>query len=215
MRLRQSYSRSSSRSAHRSARTPATLLTALAAAAALALTGCSGSGAHTGSSNDNANYVAGTGLTTTVPVKDRKAAVDLSGKDLDGQALNLSSYKGKVVVLNVWGSWCPPCRAEAADFESVFKATQAEGVQFVGLDTRDPQITQAKLFVSSHGLTYPSFYDVSGELLLKFPDGTLNPQAIPTTLILDRQGRVAVRALTPLTAEQLTAIIKPVLAETA
>jgi len=211
MRLRQSYSRSSSRSAHRSART---LATVFAAAAALALTGCSASGGHTGSSNDNANYVAGTGLTTTVPVKDRKAAVDLSGTDLDGKALNLAGFKGKVVVLNVWGSWCPPCRAEAADFESVFKATQAKGVQFVGLDTRDPQVTQAKLFVSSHKLTYPSFYDASGELLLKFPSGTLNPEAIPTTIVLDRQGRIAVRALTPLTAEQLTGILKPVLAET-
>jgi peroxiredoxin len=212
MRLRQSprrsSSRSSDRSAHRSARTVAAVV---AAAAALALTGCSGSSSSSDSANTN--IVKGTGLTTTVPVKDRTPAVDLTGKDLDGKPLALTSYRGKVVVLNVWGSWCNPCRAEASGLESVFKAYQSQGVQFVGLDTRDAQITQAQLFVTGHKLTYPSFYDASGELLLKFPPGTLNPQAIPTTLILDRQGRVAVRALTALTSEQLTAILKPVLAE--
>jgi peroxiredoxin len=208
MRLRQSSRRSSDRSAHRSART---LATVFAAAAALALSGCSASGGS--SSSDNVNYVQGTGLVTSVPVKDRTPAVDLSGKDLNGKPLDLAAYKGKVVVLNVWGSWCSPCRKEAAGLESVFKAYQSKGVQFIGLDTRDAQIVQAQLFASSHKLTYPSFYDASGDLLLKFPAGTLNPQTIPTTLILDRQGRVAVRALEPVTAIELTEILQPVVAE--
>ncbi|MFC1413881.1 TlpA family protein disulfide reductase [Streptacidiphilus sp. N1-12] len=195
-------------SGRRSART---LVTVLAAASALVLAGCSTS--RGSSDSANTNFIQGTGLISTVPAKDRKPAVDLSGKDLDGKQLSLADYKGKVVVLNVWGSWCAPCRAEAADFESVFKATQAKGVQFVGLDSRDLQITQAQYFVRDHKLTYPSLYDSSGELLLKFPAGTLNPQSIPTTLILDRQGRVAVRALTALTGDQLTKILAPVLAE--
>ena len=213
MRLCQSPSRSSVRSSRRSRRSARTLAAVVTAAAGLVLAGCSGS-AGSGGSSDHTNYVKGTGLITKVAAKDRTAAVELTGKDLDSKPLDLAAYKGKVVVLNTWGSWCPPCRAEAEDFESVFKADQAKGVQFVGLDSRDPQITQAKLFVQSHGLTYPSFYDPDGELLLKFPPGTLNPQSIPATIVLDRQGRVAVRALTPLTAEQLSAILKPVLAET-
>jgi peroxiredoxin len=207
MRLRQS----SIRSSHRSHRI---LGTVLATAAALALAGCSGgSGASSSGDKANTNYVQGTGLVTTVPAGDRKSAINLAGKDLDGKALDISAYRGKVVVLNVWGSWCPPCRAEAADFESVFQSTQAKGVQFVGIDSRDPQITQAKLFAASRKLTYPSLYDASGQLLFSFPAGTLNPQTIPTTIILDRQGRVAVRALTALTKEQLTKILDPVIAE--
>ncbi|MHA6762410.1 TlpA family protein disulfide reductase [Streptacidiphilus sp. PAMC 29251] len=216
MRLRQSPHRSSSRSSGRSSdqishRSARTAVAVLAAASALALAGCSASGGSSDSANTN--FVKGTGLVDTVPAKDRSAAIDLSGKDLDGKPLSLSAYKGQVVVLNVWGSWCAPCRAEAADFESVFKANQAKGVQFVGLDSRDLQITQAQYFAKDHKLTYPSFYDSSGELLLKFPPGTLNPQSIPSTLILDRQGRVAVRALTALTGEQLTKILNPVVAE--
>ncbi|MFC5907748.1 TlpA family protein disulfide reductase [Streptacidiphilus monticola] len=184
---------------------------AAAAAAALALTACSGSGS--GSSSSDTHFVSGTGTSATVPVKDRGAAISLSGQDLDGKPLSLADYRGKVVVLNVWGSWCGPCRAEAGDLESVFKATQAEGVQFVGINTRDLQVPAAKAFVSAHGLTYPNLYDPDGELLLKFPKGSLNPQAIPSTLILDREGRVAVRALQPLTSEQLTKLLQPVLAE--
>lgn len=206
MRLRQSSSRSSQRS-HR------LLGLALAAASAVALAGCSSTGGAPSNDKANANYVQGTGLVSTVKAGDRKAPIELSGKDLDGAALDISAYRGKVVVINVWGSWCPPCRAEAADFESVFKETQPKGVQFVGIDSRDPQITQARFFVKDHGLTYPSLYDSSGQLLFSFPAGTLNPQTIPTTLVLDRQGRVAVRALAALTREQLLNIVNPVIAE--
>jgi peroxiredoxin len=83
----------------------------------------------------------------------------------------------------------------------------------VGINTRDTQIDQAQQFVRAHGLTYPSFYDEDGSLLLQFPKGSLNPQAIPSTLILDRQGRIAVRALQALTSDQLNKILDPVIAE--
>ncbi|MEZ0091527.1 TlpA family protein disulfide reductase [Streptacidiphilus sp. EB129] len=193
-------------------RTPArTLIAALAAASALALAGCST--ASTSSDSSHTNIVQGTGEVTTVAAADRKAPVSLSGTDLDGKTISLADYKGKVVVLNVWGSWCSPCRAEAGDLESVYKATQAQGVQFLGIDTRDLQLPAAQSFVSDHGLTYPSLYDPDGELLLKFPPGTLNPQAIPTTLVFDRQGRIAVRALEPLSSDDLNKILAPVLAE--
>jgi peroxiredoxin len=192
--------------------TPRTLITAFAAASALALAGCSASSGSAGGTA-NTGYVKGVDEVNTVPLKDRGAAITISGKDLDGKQLGLADYKGKIVVLNVWGSWCPPCRAEAPDFEKVFQATRSQGVQFVGLDTRDLQVAQPKAFVADHGLTYPSLYDPDGDLLLKFPAGTLNPQTIPTTIVLDRQGRVAARALKPLLAEELTKILAPLIAE--
>lgn len=202
-------SRSTARSKSR------TLATALAAVSALALTTLAGCAGTAGSSDGKAStgYVKGASDVTTVPVASRKAAISISGKDLDGRQLSLSDYKGKIVVLNVWGSWCPPCRAEAPDFEKVFEATKSQGVQFVGLDTRDLQLAQPKAFAADHGLSYPSLYDPDGELLLQFPPGTLNPQTIPTTIVLDRQGRVAARALKPLQASDLTKILDPLIAE--
>ncbi|WP_042396334.1 TlpA family protein disulfide reductase [Streptacidiphilus carbonis] len=188
-----------------------TLIAALAAASALALAGCSTSSGSSDSANTQ--FVKGTGQTSTVAVKDRKAPISISGKDLDGNQLSVADYRGRIVVLNVWGSWCSPCRAEADGLETVYTADKAKGVQFVGIDTRDLQTAQPKAFVADHHLTYPSLYDPTGDLLLKFPAGTLNPQAIPTTIILDRQGRVAARALLPLSAPQLTQMLAPLLAE--
>ena len=192
--------------------TPRALVAVLAAASALALAGCSSSGSSSNGGSET-SFVKGDGEVNTVAAAHRGAAIDLSGKDLNGQSVSLASYRGKVVVINVWGSWCGPCRAEAADFESVYKAEQGKGVQFLGIDTRDLQVPEAQAFVSSHGLTYPSLYDPDGSLLLKFPAGSLDPEAIPSTLILDRQGRIAVRALEPLEGSQLTQLIAPVLAE--
>jgi peroxiredoxin len=188
-----------------------TLIAALAAASALALAGCSTSSGSSDSAGTN--FVKGTGETSTVAVKDRGAPISISGKDLDGSQLSLADYRGKIVVLNVWGSWCSPCRAEADGLETVYTADKDKGVQFVGIDTRDLQTAQPKAFVADHNITYPSLYDPAGDLLLKFPAGTLNPQTIPTTIILDRQGRVAARALLPLSSGQLTQMLAPVLAE--
>jgi peroxiredoxin len=194
-------------------RRPALLLTVAAVTGALALSACSGTNAAETGGGSDSGYVPGTGESLSVPAAQRGGAIDLTGKDLDGKAIDLSAYRGKVVVLNVWGSWCGSCRAEAVDLENVYKADQAKGVAFVGINTRDTQIDQAQQFVKTHGLTYPSFYDEDGSLLLQFPKGSLNPQAIPSTLILDRQGRIAVRALQPLTSDQLNKILDPVIAE--
>ena len=86
-----------------------TLITALAAASALVLAGCSTNSSGSSDSSDT-HFVKGTGETSTVAVKDRGAPISISGKDLDGKQLSLSDYRGKIVVLNVWGSWCSPCR---------------------------------------------------------------------------------------------------------
>jgi peroxiredoxin len=187
---------------------------ALLGAAALALTGCAASSSgSSGGSGDNSGYVAGTGEITMVSAAHRVAAPDISGKDLDGQPLSLAQFKGKVVVINVWGSWCAPCRAEADGLEQVATEDAAKGVQFFGINTRDTNVANAQAFVRTHKITYPSLFDEAGDIVGEFPAGSLDPQAIPSTLVIDRQGRIAARALTPLTDDQLRKMIDPVVAE--
>ncbi|MER5441353.1 TlpA disulfide reductase family protein [Streptomyces sp. NPDC002790] len=186
-------------------------LTVGAAVAALALTAC-GSGGTSGGGN-NTNFVSGSGGIATVKKGERHDAPSLTGKDLEDKQLDMSDYKGKVVVLNVWGSWCPPCRAEAPNFVKVAKDTEKQGVQFLGINTRDPSTSPAQKFEESYGVPYPSYYDPTGRLLLKFEKGTLNPQAIPSTIVVDREGKIAARSLKPLSEKALRKMVAPVVAE--
>ncbi|QIY72688.1 TlpA family protein disulfide reductase [Streptomyces sp. RLB1-33] len=192
-------------------RSRAALLTAGAAVAALVLSAC-GSGGTSGGSG-NSNFVAGKDGISTVAKGSRVEAPDLSGPTVDGKQLDVKDYKGKVVVLNVWGSWCPPCRAEAPNFAKVAKDTAAQGVQFVGINTRDANVSLAQAFEKQHGVNFPSLYDPTGKLLLRFKKGTLNLQTIPSTIVIDRDGKVAARTLQALSEEKLREMLDPVLAE--
>ncbi|MBB4713416.1 TlpA family protein disulfide reductase [Streptomyces luteogriseus] len=186
-------------------------LTAPLAAVALLVSAC-GSGGTSGGGG-NTNFVTGTDGVATVAQGKRTPAPDLSGETIAGKTLDVADYKGKVVVLNVWGSWCNPCRAEAKYFAKVSKAYADKGVQFVGINTRDTSTGAALAFEKDWGITYPSLYDPTGKLLLRFKKGTLNPQAIPSTLILDRDGKIAARSLSALSEERLLKMLKPVVAE--
>jgi thiol-disulfide isomerase/thioredoxin len=192
-------------------RSRAALLTTGAAVAALVLSAC-GSGGTSGGSGDS-NFVAGKDGISTVAKGSRVEAPDLSGPTVDGKQLDVKDYKGKVVVLNVWGSWCPPCRAEAPNFAKVAKDTAAQGVQFVGINTRDANVSLAQAFEKQHGVNFPSLYDPTGKLLLRFKKGTLNLQTIPSTIVIDRDGKVAARTLQALSEEKLREMLDPVLAE--
>jgi len=187
----------------------AAILAAVLAAAGLA--GCSGSGNGAGRGGAEQRFVAGDGSVQTVPVAERMAAPELTGTMLTGERFDLAALRGKVVVLNVWASWCAPCRAEAPNLEKVWQDAKDDGVAFVGINTRD-QPDNAKAFERKVGITYPSVVDRDGELLGAFR-GTLPPSAIPTTLVIDRTGRMAARALTPLTEPMLRELLAPVLAE--
>ncbi|MGA5818736.1 TlpA family protein disulfide reductase [Kitasatospora sp. NPDC094028] len=186
---------------------------ATAAAAALALTGCSSAGAS-GSGADQVGFVTvkGTNVSKAEPGH-RQDAPDISGETLEGSQVKLSDYRGKVVVLNVWGSWCGPCRGEADDLQRVWTKYKDQGVQFLGINTRDSDKTNAVRFEQEKGVTYPSIFDPAGTQLLRFPKGSLNPQSIPTTLIVDRDGKLAARAIGGTVDDALESILQPVVAE--
>jgi thiol-disulfide isomerase/thioredoxin len=156
-------------------------------------------------------YVSGDGTTTIVAQSERAPAPDLTGTTLDGEPFALADHLGEVVVLNVWASWCAPCRAEAEDIQQVSSELEGTGVQFVGLNTRDSQAA-ADAFVDRFGVTYPSVVDTDGSRQLLFHE-TLPPAAIPSTIVIDRQGRVAGRAIGEVDRSRLLGMIEPILAE--
>lgn len=186
------------------------LFAAGAAAASLCLSAC-GDGASGGSAQTR--FVQGKDGVDTVKKADRQPAPDLSGETTTGKQLDVADYKGKVVILNVWGSWCGPCIAEAPNFAKVAKETQGKGVQFLGINTRDSQKSQATSFEEEHKVPYPSLFDPTGRLMLRFPKGSLNPQSIPSTIAIDRHGKIAARSIGPLTEDELRSMVKPLIAE--
>jgi thiol-disulfide isomerase/thioredoxin len=187
---------------------PAAVVAALVVGCA-GLTGCSGGADGVA----DQGYISGDGTVTTLVVADRKDPVKLSGTELDGGTLDVADFRGQVVVVNVWASWCPPCIAEAKDLEEVHQATEGEGVQFVGINT-DTDLAAARAHEKRFGVTYPSIDSDGGRLLLALR-GTLQPDAKPTTLVLDRQGRLAARVLGKVDASTLTGLITDALRETA
>ena len=111
----------------------------------------------------------------------RPQAREVTGQLLDGGSYDVAQDKGKVVVVNFWGSWCPPCRAEADDLQKTFDATKAGGVVFVGVNSRDGR-DAAKAFERGR-VTFPSIYDPDGKVALKFD---VTQVSTPSTLILDK-----------------------------
>jgi peroxiredoxin len=137
------------------------------------------------------SFVSGSYESTFYQVGHRSAAPAVSGTTTTGQRLSLDSYKGKTVVLNFWGSWCPPCRREAAALGTLASQLESDGVRFVGIDIRD-EPDAARAFMQKFNVSYPSLNDPNDEIALAF-HSTVPPAAIPTTLIIDRSGRIAAR----------------------
>jgi peroxiredoxin len=181
------------------------------AAAVVALSGCTGGHdavAQTGSADSR--YVAADGKTIVYAPAQRKDAPEVKGSTVDGGSADLASLKGDVVVMNFWAAWCPPCRLESTDLESVYKSTKDSGVAFLGVNTRDEK-DSAKSFADTR-LTYPSLYDPNGRIALSFSD--VPPTALPCTLIIDRAGKVAVVIRNGVTSASLTTLVQQILAET-
>lgn len=136
-------------------------------------------------------YVAGDGSLVQLAPEERGDPVELSGTTLDGEQVDITDWRGAPVVLNTWFAACGPCREEAPDLVQVATETRADGVRFLGINTRDGR-AQGIAFEEEFGNPYPSLEDRDGDAVLALR-GKLPPSATPTTLVLDPQGRVAAR----------------------
>lgn len=146
------------------------------------------------------------------PPETRGIVPPITGEDVvsPGAEIGTTSYPGRVVVLNVWGSWCGPCRAEAPELEAVAQATAPLGVQFLGIAVRDTRDAAAD-FQRDRAISYPSIFDPPGRSLLALRGFPRN--VVPSTIVLDRQGRVAAVFLTAVLAPDIEPTIRRVAAE--
>lgn len=138
----------------------------------------------------------------------------LAGPDLidTKRTLSVDDFPGKVVVINVWGQWCGPCRAEVAQLQRVYDATRADGVAFLGIDVRDNNRQAAQDFVTDRHVTFPSIYDPPMRTMIAF-GGKYPTTVIPSTVVLDRRHRVAAVFLRELLAEDLRPVVQRLAAE--
>lgn len=148
------------------------------------------------------------------PPSARGTIGDLSGPDLmsdEDQQISVDDFPGQVVVINIWGQWCGPCRGEAPALEQVYERTKDLGVAFLGINVRDNYRDKARDFVIDNRIGYPSIYDPPLRTLLAL--GGIPTSVVPTTVVLDRDHRVAAVFLRALLAEDLMPVVQRIAAE--
>jgi thiol-disulfide isomerase/thioredoxin len=161
-----------------------------------------------GTSGDNDQAGAGNiqpGL-DMYPVEDRKPAPDLRGSTLEGRDFTLSQWAGSVVVVNVWGSWCVPCRTETPELVQLANELDDRGVRFLGINIRDNPAS-ARSFVDRYDVPYPSLEDPQGRLLLEFAN-VIPMSVVPSTVVIDRRGDVAARVIGAVTYPTLKGLLQ-------
>lgn len=185
--------------------------------AAFALTGCSGGGtdlAKQWQESSDKGYVAGDGTSLSIPEAERTKPVEFSGETDGNKTYGSADTVGYVTVINFWYAGCAPCRAEAPDLAAAYAEFADQDVKFVGVNTRD-QIAQAQQFAKQFDIEYPSIMDnAEGRAVQRAFAGQVPLNAVPTTLVLDTEGRVAHRVIGQLAGEsQLRTLINETLAE--
>jgi len=184
--------------------------TGVALAAALTLSACS---QESGASTDvvGQGFVSGDGSVRTWDADDRGEPVALTGTDYEGEDVDTAAWLGDVVVLNTWYAACAPCRAEAPDLVELANDREPDGVRVLGINTTD-EAGAAQAFQRTFEVPFPSIDDRSGEVVAQL-SGTVPLQAVPSTVVLDREGRVAARVIGLAEGSTLGALVDDVLAE--
>ena len=179
------------------------------------LTGCS-TGHDAVAQGGTFEFVAPGGKTDIFydPPESRGRPGPLAGPELmdPAKTISLDDFTGKVVVINVWGQWCAPCRTEITQLQKVYDATRAQGVAFLGIDVRDNNMNAPRDFVVDRKVTFPSIYDPPMRTMIAF-GGRFPTTVIPSTLVLDRQHRVAAVYLRELLVDDLTPVVHRLAAE--
>lgn len=177
----------------------------------LAVGGCSASsGSNQNADVGSAGYVSGDGSVTTWAVGDRGKPVELAGTDFSGAPVDLATHRGQVVVINTWYAACPPCRAEAPDLVRLATDDAAKGVTVIGLNGTD-DAGAAQAFERTFAVRYPSIDDRDGRAVAAL-QGVVPISAVPTTVLLDRDGRVAARILGRADASTLRSLVDDLVA---
>ena len=157
--------------------------------AALAVTAAAASACTEANGTNGKNFVTSDGVVIEIPADQRDKPVEVSGETLDGDQLDLADLRGKIVVVNIWGAWCADCIKEAPMVVAAADELPAE-TPMVGINVRDSSKDTALAYERGFAIEYPSIYDVGSETLLRFPT-PFNPRDIPSTMVLDREGRLA------------------------
>jgi peroxiredoxin len=175
--------------ASRTAVTVAALLSAV-----LGLSACSGGkNAVDQSAGNQFRYLQANKKGSVIEAAKRKEAGPVTGTLLAGGAYRLSDDRGKVVVLNYFASWCPPCQAETPQFDAIYRQRKASGVQFIGMDVKDPSKSAAQSWIKDKGVTFPVVYDESAKTAIQLGDVPM--AALPSTVVIDKQGSRGLRRL--------------------
>lgn len=149
---------------------------------------------------------------TTFPPGTRPQAPVVSGTSLMGAAYASSAAAGHVLVVNIWGSWCGPCRAETPELVRVANEFRARGVQFLGVDTRD-NLGAGRAFVRRFQVPYPSLVD-DGSVSLQLR-GMIPTAVVPSTIVIDSDGRLTARVIGRVTYDTLKGLLRDELARIA
>jgi peroxiredoxin len=120
-------------------------------------------------------------------------------KDIDGKAISLADMKGKVVFLNFWATWCPPCREEIPDFVAFYNQNRSRGVEIVGLSVDRLSPDELRSFVQKNKMSYPVVL-ATKQIINAYEPGPY----IPTTIVIDKQGRIRDKQVGGLNKETLT-----------
>lgn len=195
-------------------RTRGRVATGAAVSALLLLSACSGDGMSINDQmrqGDQKGYVAGDGRIERLAPEDRSTVIELAGTTLEDDPWDSQEHRGEVVVINVWGSWCGPCDAEAPDLVEVSEAfaDAGEPVTFIGVNVRD-SVQSAIAFERRHGVPYPSLLDDGGRTLSQL-QGLATSR--PTTMLLDGEGRIAARVNGQVDESTLRGLVEDVLAD--